>query len=98
MLTVPSRQRGVSLVELMISMVLGLMLATAGLSAWVSNTATAAMMVPIAIAVLGVVRSTQKSEVIGKDERNFGIAVWWWAAVALVATWPTEENPCASAT
>ena len=56
-------------------MVLGLMLATAGLSAWVSNTATAAMMVPIAIAVLGVVRSTQKSEVIGKDERNFGIAV-----------------------
>ena len=30
--------------------------------------------------------------------RNFGIAVWWWAAVALVATWPTEENPCASAT
>ena len=30
--------------------------------------------------------------------RNFGIAVWWWAAVALGATWPTEENPCASAT
>ena len=21
--------------------------------------------------------------------RNFGIAVWWWAVVALVATWPT---------
>ena len=56
-------------------MVLGLMFATAFLSAWVSNTATAAMMVPIAIAVLGVVRSTQKSEVISKDERNFGISV-----------------------
>ncbi len=56
-------------------MVMGLMFATAFLSAWVSNTATAAMMVPIAIAVLGVVRSTQKSEVIGKDERNFGISV-----------------------
>ena len=56
-------------------MVLGLMFATAFLSAWVSNTATAAMMVPIAIAVLGVVRSTQQSEVIGKDERNFGICV-----------------------
>lgn len=23
--------------------------------------------------------------------RNFGSAVWWWAAVALVATWQTEE-------
>lgn len=56
-------------------MVLGLMCATAFLSAWVSNTATAAMMVPIAIAVLGVVRSTQPTEVIGKDERNFGISV-----------------------
>lgn len=56
-------------------MVLGLMSATAFLSAWVSNTATAAMMVPIAIAVLGVVRSTQTSEVIGKDEHNFGVCV-----------------------
>ena len=56
-------------------MVLGLMSATGFLSAWVSNTATAAMMVPIAIAVLGVVRSTQTSEVIGKDEHNFGVCV-----------------------
>ncbi|MFT3888603.1 MAG: O-antigen ligase family protein [Arachnia sp.] len=24
--------------------------------------------------------------------RNFGIALWWWAAVALVATWPAEEE------
>ena len=56
-------------------MVLGLMFATSFISAWVSNTATAAMMVPIAIAVLGVVRSTQTSEVIGKEERNFSISV-----------------------
>ena len=42
-------------------MVLGLMLATAGLSAWVSNTATAAMMVPIAIAVLGALHPEERS-------------------------------------
>lgn len=56
-------------------MVLGLMLSTAFISAWVSNTATAAMMVPIAIAVIGVVRSTQNSETPSKDENNFAIAV-----------------------
>mgnify|MGYP005867934421 FL=1 len=56
-------------------MVLGLMVATGFLSAWVSNTATAAMMVPIAVAVMGVIRSTQDSPEISSDERNFGVAV-----------------------
>ena len=56
-------------------MIMGLMVATAFMSAWVSNTATAAMMVPIAVAVMGVVRSTQESEVIGKDEHNFSVSV-----------------------
>ena len=54
--------------------VFGLMMSTAFLSAWVSNSATAAMMVPIAIAVMGVIRSTRGGEVT-KDERNFGISV-----------------------
>lgn len=56
-------------------MVLGLMVATAFLSAWVSNTATAAMMVPIAIAVMSVVRTTQDSPTIGKEEHNFSVSL-----------------------
>ncbi len=56
-------------------MVMGLMAATAFLSAWVSNTATVAMMVPIAISVLGVIRSVQTSETPSQDEKNFGIAI-----------------------
>lgn len=56
-------------------MILGLMVATGFLSAWVSNTATAAMMVPIAVAVMGVIRSTQETAEISKAERNFGVAV-----------------------
>lgn len=55
--------------------IFGLMTATAFLSAWVSNTATAAMMVPIAIAVLGVVRATQGTDTISKDEHNFSVSV-----------------------
>lgn len=55
--------------------IMGLMISTAFLSAWVSNSATAAMMVPIAIAVMGVIRSTQESPEITKDEHNFGVCV-----------------------
>ena len=55
--------------------VLGVMLATAFLSAWVSNTATAAMMLPIAMALLAVVRSTRINEPIDRGERNLGVAM-----------------------
>lgn len=55
--------------------ILGVMIATAFLSAWVSNTATAAMMLPISLALLGVVRSTRADLPIDKAERNFGIAL-----------------------
>lgn len=56
-------------------MIFGLMMSTAFLSAWVSNSATAAMMVPIAVAVMGVIRSAQTSPEITQDEKNFAICV-----------------------
>lgn len=56
-------------------MVLGLMASTAFISAWVSNTATAAMMVPIGIAVMGVVRSAQQGAELSKEVHNFEVCV-----------------------
>lgn len=55
--------------------VLGVMLATCFLSAWVSNTATAAMMLPIALALMAVVRSTRVDMPVDSAERNFGICL-----------------------
>ena len=53
----------------------GVMIATGFISMWVSNTATAAMMVPIAMAVMSVVRQSSTSPTVTKGERNFGICV-----------------------
>ena len=55
--------------------ILGLLLSTSFISAWVSNTATAAMMVPIALAVLKVVRTTRGEAAIDQAEHNFGVCV-----------------------
>ena len=57
------------------AIIAGVMIATGFISMWVSNTATAAMMVPIAIAVMSVVRQNSDSPTITKGERNFGISV-----------------------
>ena len=55
--------------------ILGVMLATAFLSAWVSNTATAAMMLPIAIAIMGVVRRKSKLDAPDVREHNFNVCL-----------------------
>lgn len=55
--------------------IFGILLATAFLSAWVSNTATAAMMLPIAIAVINVVRATRNNGPVDKREHNFHVAL-----------------------
>lgn len=56
------------------SIVGGFLLASAVLSMWVSNTATAAMMVPIAMAVLSLVRSSANGP-IDRAEENFSVAM-----------------------
>lgn len=53
-------------------LVLGMMLATALISMWVSNTATAMMMTPVGIAVIESTRKTGQAQT-GSD--NFGIAL-----------------------
>ena len=72
--------------------IFGLMISTAFLSAWVSNSATAAMMVPIAIAVMGVIRSTQESPEITPDEKNFGVVVLLSIAYAASDRPPTVSS------
>ena len=53
--------------ELSYSLMLGIMLTTAFLSMWISNTATTAMMVPIVEAVLAEIRNESVSNRPGKD-------------------------------
>jgi solute carrier family 13 (sodium-dependent dicarboxylate transporter), member 2/3/5 len=57
--------------------ILGFMLATAFISMWISNTATAMMMLPIAVSVINLLKSDPKSsnEDLPKGERNFAIGL-----------------------
>ncbi|MCD8339526.1 MAG: DASS family sodium-coupled anion symporter, partial [Burkholderiales bacterium] len=52
----------------------GLMFATAFISMWVSNTATAAMMIPIALAILNLVREANGGEIL-ETEKNFALCI-----------------------
>lgn len=54
--------------------ILGFTIATGFISMWISNTATAMMMLPIAISVINLLRRTT-SETITLGERNFGIVL-----------------------
>ncbi len=55
-------------------MILGFMIATAGLSMWISNTATAMMMLPIALAVLKQTQDEAAEQ--GRElPRGFGVAL-----------------------
>ncbi len=69
-----------------VTMILGFMLATAFITMWVSNTATAVMMMPIALSVLTLVARLNN----GKADPNFGVAlmlgVGYAASIGSVAT------------
>jgi len=69
-------------------LVLGIMVATAFLSMWVSNTATALMMLPIAISVLGLVTVGTGDD--DRDVRRFGtclmLAVAYSASIGGLGT------------
>lgn len=56
------------------SIIIGFMIAAAFLSMWVSNTATAMMMLPIALSIIGLVES-QKSMDEGDLQTNFGLVM-----------------------
>lgn len=68
-------------------LVLGIMVATAFLSMWVSNTATALMMLPIAVSVLGLVAGSGDDDA---DVRRFGtclmLAVAYSASIGGLGT------------
>jgi solute carrier family 13 (sodium-dependent dicarboxylate transporter), member 2/3/5 len=57
--------------------ILGFLIATGFISMWISNTATAMMMLPIAISVIDLLKTEQQNipEVLTKGERNFGIGL-----------------------
>lgn len=57
--------------------ILGFMLASAFISMWISNTATAMMMLPIALSVVNLLKSNpqQTNEELPRGERNFAIGL-----------------------
>ena len=57
------------------AIVAGVMISSGFISMWVSNAATAAMMAPIAIAIMSVIRQASTSPTITKDERNLGTCI-----------------------
>jgi solute carrier family 13 (sodium-dependent dicarboxylate transporter), member 2/3/5 len=67
-------------------LILGFMIATAFLSMWISNTATAMMMLPIALAVLSHVESLYAEKGIQTDKHNFPFAIALMLGIAYAAS------------
>ncbi len=71
-------------------LILGFMIATAFLSMWMSNTATAMMMIPIAIAIIATVLPTKRYKDMTPPDRAFAgclvLAIAYSAGVGGIAT------------
>lgn len=74
--------------------VLGLMIASAFISAWVSNTATAVIMVPIAVSILNLVRSIDPDAVGRKFAASMLLGVAYGVTIGSTAT-PIGQPPMA---
>jgi sodium-dependent dicarboxylate transporter 2/3/5 len=68
------------------SILLGFMLATAFLSMWISNTATAMMMIPILIAVIGKLEENTSKQGISRFSIGLLLGVAYSASIGGVAT------------
>lgn len=66
--------------------VFGLMLASAFISAWVSNTATAVIMVPIGVSILHLVRSIDKDAVDAKFSASMMLGIAYGVTIGSMAT------------
>ncbi|MFL4478240.1 SLC13 family permease [Paeniglutamicibacter sp. ORCA_105] len=66
--------------------VFGMMLASAFISAWVSNTATAVIMVPIGVSILQLVRSIDKDAVDTKFAASMMLGIAYGVTVGSMAT------------
>lgn len=66
--------------------VLGLMIASAFISAWVSNTATAVIMVPIAVSILNLVRSIDREAAGKKFAASLLLGVAYGVTIGSTAT------------
>jgi sodium-dependent dicarboxylate transporter 2/3/5 len=64
----------------------GFMLVTALLSMWVSNTATAIMMLPIALSVIGLVQTEQSGEDAGAESAGSSFALGLLLGIAYAAS------------
>lgn len=66
--------------------VFGMMLASAFISAWVSNTATAVIMVPIGVSILQLVRSIDKDAVDKKFAASMMLGIAYGVTIGSMAT------------
>ncbi|MFI7481447.1 SLC13 family permease [Kocuria sp. M1R5S2] len=67
-------------------MVFGLMLASAFMSAWISNTATAVIMVPIGVSILHLVRNLDRNAVDAKFSASMMLGIGYGVTIGSMAT------------